>query len=647
MSVVLRTVAVAGLLGAWMVAPLRADTPTVQQALSLKPSQKGVEIDTPTGDEVGQCTIRVEKNGSSSGWVVEKQDGTILRRFTDTNDDNVVDRWCYFQDGVEVYRDIDQSFNGKIDNFRWLGPAGTRWGQDTTGDGKLDSWKQISAEEVSAEVVQAIADKDATRFRRVLLTEKELDALGLPEDQADTLRKQLSELPAKFSEMVAGDSGLEPGSRWVRFDAVRPGVLPAGPEGGSKDVILYDGASAVVQTPDQQFQMVQLGSVIKVGDTWKLVDLPRTLEAGRSEFVASSMFHAPSGGRGQEGASPEFQKLLADLEKLDQQFANRDNSAEYSRKRSDLLFKLFEAAGSADGRDVWGRQYADTVSVAAQTGLMDDGVERLASFLTRVKRTGPRPLVAYATFRHIMTDYGVGIQKPNPDFAKIQETYLERLKEFVDQHPNTNDTAEALLQLGITLELSGQDDDAKGYYKQVAERFSDSEPAKKAQGAYKRLDSVGKTISLTGTTLSGKQFDVSRARGRIVLIDYWATWCQPCTQAFEPLKQLQAKYGQQGFFVVGVNLDSNRSEAAQFLNTNRVPWESLFEPGGLESRLANELGILTLPTKILIDQQGRVVNRNVEISELEDQIKELLRQQGGQQPAQPNARPPASRPPQR
>ena len=61
------------------------------------------------------------------GWVVEDPRGITLRRFLDTNGDGKVDQWCYYKDGLEVYRDIDSDFNGKVDQCRWCSTAGTRW----------------------------------------------------------------------------------------------------------------------------------------------------------------------------------------------------------------------------------------------------------------------------------------------------------------------------------------------------------------------------------------------------------------------------------------------------------------------------------------------------------------------------------------
>ena len=106
-------------------------------------------------------------------------DGSLLRRFADTNGDRDIDLWSYYKFGVEVYRDIDTDFDKKADQYRWLNTGGTRWGLDDDEDGKIDRWKQISAEEVSAELVASLADSDAARFQSLLISESELKTLGL------------------------------------------------------------------------------------------------------------------------------------------------------------------------------------------------------------------------------------------------------------------------------------------------------------------------------------------------------------------------------------------------------------------------------------------------------------------------------------
>ena len=73
-----------------------AATPSAEQALKLTPVQKGVEFDTPSAQEIPKCKITVRKGGG--GWIVEDPTGKTLRRFLDTNGDNIVDMWCYYKE---------------------------------------------------------------------------------------------------------------------------------------------------------------------------------------------------------------------------------------------------------------------------------------------------------------------------------------------------------------------------------------------------------------------------------------------------------------------------------------------------------------------------------------------------------------------
>jgi thiol-disulfide isomerase/thioredoxin len=611
-----------------------AATPTVEQALKLAPIQKDVEYDIPPAADIPKCTIKAEKIGNQTGWVVRSPSGQILREFVDTNGDNVVDRWSYYKDGVEVYRDIDENFNGKADQYRWLNTAGMRWGIDKDEDGKIDSWKVISPEEVSAEIVMAVRDKDLARFNRVLLTSAEAKSLGLGAAKAKQLNDKISAAPAAFSELARRQKVIGPNTDWAHFGGNRPGTVPVGADGATSEIVAYENVMAMVETDGKDGQL-SIGTLVKVGDVWKVIDAPSLPDPNKQVADADGFFFQIS-NRGSDastqvaadGPSEKVQKMMDDLSKLDTAVtqANTDSQrTSLNDRRADLILQIAEEIGEKD-RPQWIRQFADTLSAAAQTGSYPAGVDKLKAMVDKLQN-GPDDslLLPYVKFRFLTADYGAKLQSGKIDFVKVQAEWLDNLEQFVKDYPKASDTAEALLQLGIAQEFAGQEDRAKKWYKQLVTDFESASSAVKARGALNRIDSVGQVMQLKGKTMDGKADDLAKYRGKYVLVHYWATWCEPCKTDFAQLKELYARYGKSGFTLVGVNLDTNIADAGDYLSKNRLPWPQLWEQGGLDSRLANEMGILTLPTMILVDDKGKVINRNVHITELENDLKSVLK----------------------
>ena len=182
--------------------PILAASATVAQVLQVTPSQEGVDYDRPKPEDVPRCKISVKKIDGHVGWIVESPEGILLRKFLDTNGDNVVDQWSFYKDGVEVYRDMATKPTGKKDEFRWLNTAGTRWGVDTAGNGKLTTWKAISAEEVTAEIVAAVANRDNDRFARVLLATEELQSLGLGKAKSEAVAGKIAKAAVDFRTLA-------------------------------------------------------------------------------------------------------------------------------------------------------------------------------------------------------------------------------------------------------------------------------------------------------------------------------------------------------------------------------------------------------------------------------------------------------------
>jgi len=609
-----------------------AEVPSPQQALKLTPVQKDVDYSRPSEEEVARCKVLVLNQGGQSGWIVEDPQGLTLRRFVDTNGDNKVDQWCYYKDGLEVYRDIDGDFNGRVDQYRWYTTAGTRWALDRDEDGTIDAWNAISAEEASAEVIAALAQQDADRFARVLLTSAEIQSLRLGEAKTKELLEKAGGAAAKFRQLAGQSKAVTAQTKWVQFGGSQPGIVPAGSDGSAKDVQVYENVLAVVQTGSEHGQ-IQIGTLVKVGEAWKVIDAPQPVVEGQTDLAASGFFfRAPQRQRPQvaaSGLSEKTQEALGELEKLDAAAAKAttpEQQAALNAQRADLLERMAADATKPEDRAMWIRQLADMLSAAAQSGVYPDGAKRLGALLARLEKSEQdKPLAAYVEFRQLTAEYGVALQAKGADFAKIQTEWLKKLQQYVADYPKSPDCVEAMLQLGMAQEFAGQEQEAKKWYGRIASEFPDAPEAKKAAGARARLDSVGTVLSLQGKSPSGDVIDVAKFRGQVVLIQYWATNCEPCKADMAVLKELCGKHGPSAFTVLGINLDNDIQAMNSFLSENRLPWAQIFEEGGRDSRLAVELGILTLPTMILLDQEGKVVSRNITAAELGAELKKLIR----------------------
>ncbi len=596
--------------------PVLAASATAAQVLQVAPSQDGVDYDRPKPEDVPRCKVSAKKIGDHVGWIVESPEGTLLRKFLDTNGDNVVDQWSFYKDGVEVYRDIATKPGGKKDEFRWLNTAGTRWGVDTVGNGKLTTWKSISAEEVTAEIIAAVANRDNDRFVRVLLASEELQSLGLGKAKSEAVASKVAKAGIDFRTLADRQKTVMPESKWVQFSGSHPGVVPAGSDDSTRDIEVYENVVAIVQTGDKHTQ-VQIGTLIRVGSTWKTIDPPVISGEGQPEVAATGFFFqaaqsARSGAAG-VGPSEESQKVIAEMEGMEPG----------DPRRVEIIQKLIDHAKTSEERILWSRQLADTLSAGVQSGKLSDGEKRLQALWESAQRDTDKNLAAYIKFRLMTAGYVQAISAPKADVAKIQADWPKKLDQFISEYPTSPDAVEAMLQLGIAREYAGQDEDAKKWYERIGREFADLPQAKKAAGAARRIDSVGTLLNLSGKSLGGETVDLASYRGKVVLIQYWATWSESVKNDMPALKQLVTKY-RGSFAVIGVSVDTNAKTLNAYLAENPLPWPQIHEEGGQDSRPANALGIITVPTMILVDAQGKVVNRSIQTAEIEAELKKLI-----------------------
>lgn len=143
-----------------------------------------------------------------------------------------------------------------------------------------------------------------------------------------------------------------------------------------------------------------------------------------------------------------------------------------------------------------------------------------------------------------------------------------------------------------------------------------------------RISIIGKEVTIDGTLAGGQTFDWPALRGKVVLIDFWATWCPPCLKLLPELEALHAKYHAQGFEIVGISLDNDRQALDGFLAKRNLPWPILAniadKPPEVPEANAQRYGVEAIPVVILVDKQGKAVAIGLHGERLEDRVKQLL-----------------------
>jgi thiol-disulfide isomerase/thioredoxin len=113
---------------------------------------------------------------------------------------------------------------------------------------------------------------------------------------------------------------------------------------------------------------------------------------------------------------------------------------------------------------------------------------------------------------------------------------------------------------------------------------------------------------VSSNTTAAADFDLQEFRGKVIVLDFWASWCVPCRRSFPWMNSMQEKYGDEGLVIIGVNLDAVDADAQAFLQETPAEFRIVSDPQGT---LAREHDVIAMPTSYIFDRNGNLVTRHL------------------------------------
>jgi thiol-disulfide isomerase/thioredoxin len=128
-------------------------------------------------------------------------------------------------------------------------------------------------------------------------------------------------------------------------------------------------------------------------------------------------------------------------------------------------------------------------------------------------------------------------------------------------------------------------------------------------------------------TVKGDSITLASLKGKVILLDFWASWCGPCRLSNRKLVKIYEKYKSKGFEIFGVSLDEEKNDWEKAIAKDKITWTQVIDPrGSWNARTAADWNISVLPTSFLINRKGDVVAMDLEGRELEKGIIDLLKE---------------------
>ncbi len=219
-----------------------------------------------------------------------------------------------------------------------------------------------------------------------------------------------------------------------------------------------------------------------------------------------------------------------------------------------------------------------------------------------------------------------------PEFGAFDALLTEH------QSEKTDDVAKILLvKASLYAQVFQDGAKATASLQQLKANYPNTTPGKQADAAIAALagqaqgESVKRSLvvgtvfpGFQETDVEGKPLSVASEKGKVVLIDFWATWCGPCVRELPNVLKAYGQYHAQGFDIIGVSLDQDKAKLMSFTKEKQMPWPQYCDGKGWESKLAATYGVNSIPATYLLGRDGKIIGKDLRGEALEAAVKAAL-----------------------
>ncbi len=214
------------------------------------------------------------------------------------------------------------------------------------------------------------------------------------------------------------------------------------------------------------------------------------------------------------------------------------------------------------------------------------------------------------------------------------ESAIRHFEEFLKAPgpKGAEEVAQAKYMMGASFIALDKYDEAEKLFREVAKsgsaidaRIVQSASADLARiGALRKLKVGSPAVEISAISHQGKKISLRDYRGKVVLLDFWAAWCNPCRIEMPNVIRTYDEFHKKGFEIIGISLDSDKAQFQNFIKDNKMSWPQVYDGRGWRSGIGQLYAVNSIPATYLIDKQGKIRFKNVRGGKLRETVMQLI-----------------------